>query len=605
MCRHGVSIVFSVKVQKYKTMLILFETAAGFAVFKALDEAKLQNVDNLGEYFASPEAASQIVQLEEFHKFKDSAEALAAAVALNEGTISKSLKSVIKKALKKELSNKMIVSDAKLGASIKEKIPNLKIVCDNKVSELIRCIRGQMDSLIPGISEKESSAMMLGLGHNLARYKLKFSPDKVDTMVVQAVKLLDDLDKELNNYVMRAKEWYGWHFPELAKILTDNTSYIHTIKKMGFREHARTTDFSDVLSEELAERVKEAAEVSMGCEISDHDIDFMQQLCDQILDLTSYRTHLFEYLGNRMRNLSPNLTTLVGELIGARLLAHAGTLINLAKNPASTIQLIGAEKALFRALKTRKSTPKYGLIYHAELVSSAPANCKGKMSRVLAAKAALAARVDALAEETDLNLGINWVVALRKKGAFWSSGRVKGISGQSKHVPARPHFSENREGHYNVGQDSAMGGKRPLVVEEDDQDSQPRCKKVKKEEVKPEPIESAALDEVSGEKKKKKKKKDHDKSTKSEPDADDTQEVVEPVEGEKKKKKKKKDKDASQGEMDVSQEEIAEPAEGEKKKKKKKDKSFANTEEDMDVSQDTPAAESGEKKKKKKKKDLN
>lgn len=88
----------------------------------------------------------------------------------------------------------------------------------------------------------------------------------------------------------------------------------------------------------------------------------------------------YEYLKNRMMAIAPNLTVLVGELVGARLIAHAGTLINLAKHPASTIQILGAEKALFRALKTKKDTPKYGLIYHATLVGQASTKMKGKVS---------------------------------------------------------------------------------------------------------------------------------------------------------------------------------------------------------------------------------
>lgn len=77
------------------------------------------------------------------------------------------------------------------------------------------------------------AAMALGLAHSLGRYKLKFSPDKVDTMIVQAVSLLDDLDKELNNYIMRCKEWYSWHFPEVMKLIQDNLTFIKVIKLMG------------------------------------------------------------------------------------------------------------------------------------------------------------------------------------------------------------------------------------------------------------------------------------------------------------------------------------------------------------------------------------
>jgi nucleolar protein 58 len=115
--------------------------------------------------------------------------------------------------------------------------------------------------------------------------------------------------------------------------------------------------------------------------------------------LTDYRAQLMEYLKNRMNAIAPNLTILVGELVGARLIAHAGSLLNLAKQPASTVQILGAEKALFRALKTKHDTPKYGLIYHASLIGQAAPKNKGKISRVLAAKASLAIRVDALSDD--------------------------------------------------------------------------------------------------------------------------------------------------------------------------------------------------------------
>jgi nucleolar protein 58 len=103
-------------------------------------------------------------------------------------------------------------------------------------------------------------------------------------------------------------------------------------------------------------------------------------LCDQVISITEYREQLFEYLKNRMQAIAPNLTILVGELVGARLIAHAGSLLNLAKYPASTVQILGAEKALFRALKTKRETPKYGLIYHASLVGQTTPKNKGKVS---------------------------------------------------------------------------------------------------------------------------------------------------------------------------------------------------------------------------------
>lgn len=238
--------------------------------------------------------------------------------------------------------------------------------------------------------------MTLGVAHGLSRYKLKFSAEKVDTMIIQAISLLDDLDKEINNYMMRLREWYGWHFPELSKIVTDNLIYTKTVRAIGIRSKTAATDLSGILPEDIEKDAKEAAEISMGTEISDVDEKYIWALCDQIVELADYRASLSEYLKNRMQAIAPNLTSMVGELVGARLISHAGSLVNLAKCPASTVQILGAEKALFKAIRTKHNTPKYGIIYQAQLVSNTPTKLKGKVSRALAAKCSLCVRCDAL-----------------------------------------------------------------------------------------------------------------------------------------------------------------------------------------------------------------
>jgi len=273
--------------------------------------------------------------------------------------------------------------------------------------ELFRCIRSKLNDLISdNLDPKVMEAMSLGLAHSLSRYKIKFSPDKVDVMIIQAISLLDDLDKEINTYAMRVKEWYGWHFPELAKLLNDNIVYAKLVKQLGSRSNIEDIDLSDILEEDLIPKIKRAATMSMGSEISDEDIRNVIELCDQVLESNIYRDQLSEYIKQRMRAIAPNLTILVGELVGAKLIAKAGSLVNLAKHPASTVQIIGAEKALFRALKAKKNTPKYGIIYHASLVGHATAKNKGKVSRVLANKTVLSARVDALGDENTKRIGV-------------------------------------------------------------------------------------------------------------------------------------------------------------------------------------------------------
>ena len=227
-----------------------------------------------------------------------------------------------------------------------------------------------MNSLLQGLSEKEMFSMSLGLAHSLSRYKLKFSTDKVDTMIIQAVSLLEDLDKELNNYAMRLREWYSWHFPEVSKIVTDNVEYAKVCNIIGRRNNINDAKISEIVNDEVEEQIRHAAEVSMGTEILEEDEENIRILCKQIIEMSEYRASLSEYLKNRMKAVAPNLTSLVGELVAAKLISHAGSLINLAKLPASTIQILGAEKALFRAIKTKHNTPKYGLIYNASLAQA-------------------------------------------------------------------------------------------------------------------------------------------------------------------------------------------------------------------------------------------
>merc|ERR1712096_8859 len=473
-----------------------FETPAGYAVFKLLDEGKLAKSDSLYEDFETIDKAKNVVKLKKFQKFEDTTEALGAATALVEGKMFKTLKKMLKKIVAEDAHEKLAVADAKLGNVIKEKL-ELTCVYDSKIGELMRCIRSQVSGLISGLPDKEMAAMELGLAHSLSRYKLKFSPDKIDTMIVQAVSLMGDLDKELNNYIMRCREWYGWHFPELGKIITDNLAFVRTVELMGFRENAKSTDMSEVLPEEVEEKVKEAAEISMGTEISDEDITNIKHLCQQVVEIQEYRGQLYEYLKNRMMAIAPNLTVLVGELVGARLIAHAGSLMNLAKHPASTVQILGAEKALFKALKTKHDTPKYGLIYHASLVGQAGSKLKGKVSRMLAAKASLACRVDALGEMSSTDLGIEHRAKVESRIRQLESGNITRISGTAKQAAKHDKYDTKSEVvEYKSAADVTVGQKRSA---DQDEEEKPAAKKIKVEDV---------VAESEEKEKKKKKKKD-------------------------------------------------------------------------------------------------
>ncbi|CEL59497.1 Nucleolar protein 58 OS=Cryptococcus neoformans var, neoformans serotype D (strain JEC21 / ATCC MYA-565) GN=NOP58 PE=3 SV=1 [Rhizoctonia solani AG-1 IB] len=379
-------------------MLVLYETSLGFCLFKLNDEAKLTAGD-VWKDFETPKGASKLLKLKAIHRFTSTAMAVEDISAMQEGKLSKGLKQFLQDQVvdKGKGKESLAVIEPKLGGAIAKKL-GIQVVSGESTQDLFRGIRSQLSSLLDGLDPTDLSTMSLGLSHSLSRFKLKFSPDKVDIMVIQAIALLDDLDKEINIYSMRVKEWYGWHFPEMGKIIVDNLAYAKVVREMGFRTNAATTSLASILPEELELTLKAAAEISMGTEISDSDISHIHSLCDQVISISAYRAQLSEYLRNRMNAIAPNLTALVGELVGARLISHAGSLMSLAKHPASTVQILGAEKALFRALKTKHDTPKYGLIYHASLIGQAPPKLKGKMARMVATKAALSIRVDALAD---------------------------------------------------------------------------------------------------------------------------------------------------------------------------------------------------------------
>lgn len=354
---------------------------------------------------------------------------------------------------------------------------------------------------------------------------------------------------------------YGWHFPELGKILTDNIAFIKTIKLVGTRENFHEHDLSDILPTDLEEKVKEAAEVSMGTEIADEDTINIRQLCDEILAIHEYRTHLYDYLKTRMMAIAPNLTTLVGETVGARLIAHSGSLTNLAKFPASTVQILGAEKALFRALKTKKDTPKYGLIYHSTLVGQASAKNKGKISRSLAAKASLATRLDAFGEDSTFDLGTEHRARLETRLRILEEGNMKQLSGTGK-VKAKfeKHHVKSEVKLYPTEEDNqipiTMSKKRKLDT------SKPLI-----EEIKSEPAEEEG--ETSTSPPKKKKKKDKSKTLDESEVADESMALDETLTEETPKKKKKKNKGGDESAV-ADESLVVEEVKSEKKKKKKK-----------------------------------
>lgn len=247
-------------------------------------------------------------------------------------------------------------------------------------------------------------------------------------MIIQSIALLDQLDKDVNTFSMRIREWYSYHFPELVKIVPDNYLFAKTAKYIKDRKSLSQEKLEEleeiVMDSAKAQAIIDAAKMSMGMDISIVDLMNIELFAERVVRLSEYRKKMATYLHNKMEAVAPNLQSLIGDQVGARLISHAGSLTNLAKYPASTVQILGAEKALFRALKTRSNTPKYGLLYHSSFIGRAGLKNKGRISRFLANKCSIASRIDCFLEKPTRVFGETLKQQVEDRLKFYESGEV-------------------------------------------------------------------------------------------------------------------------------------------------------------------------------------
>jgi len=210
-------------------------------------------------------------------------------------------------------------------------------------------------------------------------------------------------------------------------VVSDNYQFAKLVRLIGNKSSLKEEQIpllEEISGPGLGKQIIEAARSSMGTDISDFDLLNIKHFATRVIQLSEYRTKLQEYLLKKMNDIAPNLSTLVGELVGARLISHAGSLTNLAKYPASTVQILGAEKALFRALKTRGNTPKYGLLFNSSFISRASTKDKGRISRYLANKCSIASRFDAFSDVSSNVFGKALKDQVEERLVFYESGEA-------------------------------------------------------------------------------------------------------------------------------------------------------------------------------------
>jgi len=234
----------------------------------------------------------------------------------------------------------------------------------------------------------------------LARAGIARAAARRDLSAVQAVRAMDDLDKTLNLLAGRVREWYGLHFPEMDRIVERHDTYARLVSKLGNRQKFNQEALiSEGLPKDNAEQLAKAASRSMGANIDESDLGILRSFCELMLDLYKFREKTENYVDECLKQVAPNMTAIVGASLSARLMSIAGSLENLAKMPASTLQVLGAEKALFRSLKTGARPPKHGVIFQHTAIHQSPRWQRGKIARTLSGKLSIAARVDAFGGE--------------------------------------------------------------------------------------------------------------------------------------------------------------------------------------------------------------
>ena len=242
--------------------------------------------------------------------------------------------------------------------------------------------------------ENDAMQKLRDFAIQLSSTKITETSESPDLHVIQSINTLDDTDKIINAISSRLREWYGLHFPELDNIIDSINGYAQIVVA-GKRENMSDDVFVNAgFPDSKVQMLSLVREKSRGGDITDENLLMVQSLAKNILELFDMRKNLEEQIDTQMKEIAPNITAVLGTTVGARILAKAGSLEKLSKMPASTIQVLGAEKALFRALKTGSNPPKHGLLFQHAVVHAAPRWQRGKIARAIAAKAAIAARVD-------------------------------------------------------------------------------------------------------------------------------------------------------------------------------------------------------------------
>jgi nucleolar protein 56 len=311
---------------------------------------------------------------------------------LKSGGIPEEIKAFIEKLRSFDL---ILTSDANVAAVLRQAGLNSQLMAEDQQHWIQN---NKPDFIVKaGFANTQEGAMQMlrEFAIELSSSRVKEASERLDLHIIQSINALDELDKILNTIGARLREWYGLHFPELDNLLQSLVAYAEIASKAGLRENITTEILKSAgMQDKKVEIILDAAKRSKGGNMTPENLAIVKRLADQVIAQSDLRRILSDHIEVEMETIAPNVKELLTASVGARIIAKAGSLARLATLPASTIQVLGAEKALFRALKTGARPPKHGILFQHPLIHSAPKWQRGKIARAIASKVAIAARID-------------------------------------------------------------------------------------------------------------------------------------------------------------------------------------------------------------------
>jgi nucleolar protein 56 len=323
------------------TLFCLLESAAGYGLFEvvAMEEIASLTSDSAAS-MDDLKRFGRAVKLKSFLGFDSAATALENANAVSEHAMTETLHNFLelnlpssrsaKKAAGKTPAFTLGVIDPALATAISSGLGGVSCRSDDTVREILRGCRLHLPTFVKGLAHGNDKKAQLGLGHSYSRSKVKFNPARSDNMIIQSIALLDQLDKDVNTFAMRVREWYSWHFPELKDVVKDNIMFARTAAYvqdkstlLAGHDDDKVNGLAEILGgdQEMAGAVVAAAKTSMGMDCSDVDMVNIVNFTTRMVKLAEYRRQLSKYLSDKMNVVAPNLSALIGDTVAARLIS--------------------------------------------------------------------------------------------------------------------------------------------------------------------------------------------------------------------------------------------------------------------------------------------